>query len=113
MLEQEQDVGAAITAFSRNLAGRGRVSSAPSTVESCLAVTHAADITVPAGTSARAGVWRREVGEVPSAPAAHSLWESLGSSAHSAAGAAWGLARPAVKELGRGTAPRQPSASSQ
>lgn len=35
----------------------------------------------------RAGVLETgEVGEVPSAPAAHSLWESLGSSAHSAAG---------------------------
>lgn len=32
-----------------------------------------------------------------------------GSSAHGAAGAAWGLAWPAVKELGRGTAPRRGS----
>ena len=69
MLEQEEDVGAAVTAFSRNLARRGRASSAPSTMESCPAVTRAADLAVPAGASARAGVRRREVGEVLSAPA--------------------------------------------
>ena len=42
-------------------------------------------------------------------PSHRSPWESRGSSAHGAAGAAWGLARPAVKELGRGTAPRRGS----
>lgn len=108
--EQEQDVGAAITAFSRNPAGRGRVSSLPAQwnpvwqlltpqTSQCLLALRPVQVSGD-------GRWAR----CP-APAAHPVGEP-GKKAHEAA-AAWGLARPAVKELGRGTAPRQPSASSQ
>ena len=109
--EQEEDVGAAIRAFSRNLAGRGRGSSAPSTVESVRQLLMPQTSQCLRGASARAGVWRWEVSEVLSAPAAHFPRESWGSSAHGAAGAVWVLALPVVKELGCGNAPRRGSLS--
>lgn len=74
--EQKEDVGAAVRAFSRNLSGRGRASSAPSTVESARQLLMPQTLQCLPSALARADVWRWEVSEVLSAPAARFPWRA-------------------------------------